>query len=109
MAGDDAYRDELQLALAESASLVRRLRGVAGSSWRRRREGVLAALGNLAELVARTEGSEPHRLPVVEDHALGDAAAVILGDVLDELGRRPDAVLLKQVRLALADLCRAAG
>lgn len=109
MTAPDPYGDELRSADDECASLVRRLRSLTGPVWRSRRVGVLGAVAALTEVAARAEGGEPHALPAIDDHAIGDAVAVIAGDVLEALEAHRDDGLLEELREALRNLRRAAG
>lgn len=65
--------------------MVRRLRALSPRAWETRRAAARRALARLVALQAETEGV-PLKPPEVPDHTLGDAIAVVGGDLLDTAG-----------------------
>jgi hypothetical protein len=98
---DDTYDELLGLAAAELTRLIRRMSSLSGRAWATRREPAVALLTELAALDVALEGAGPHQLPVLPDHALADALAVIGGDVLEALVAERDPATLDRV---VADL-----
>jgi hypothetical protein len=75
--------------------LVRRLRHLSPREWERRRDAVRATLEALAAMTA-----PGHELPVLPDHALADAVAVLGADALDEPAHAEGAARLLRDALA---------
>jgi hypothetical protein len=98
---DDAYDELLGLAAAELTRLIRRLSSLSGRAWATRREAAVALLTGLAALDVALEGTGPHPVPDLPDHAFADALALIGGDVLEALVAHRDPASLDRV---LADL-----
>ncbi len=108
MSGSEVgYDERLALARGELARLVLRLRSLSLPAWRTRRAGIVAALGRLAELSGCAEDRAVPTLPMIADHALADAVAVIGGDAVATLSVRTDEELLSAVVAALRDALEA--
>jgi hypothetical protein len=101
---DLGYDERLSLARGELARLTLRLRSLSPLAWRSRRKAVITSLARLAAISGRAEHREMPAVPVVADHALADAVAVIGGDVLIALTARPDDDLLAELLATLQDL-----
>ena len=89
VAEGDSFHPDLVAATADLEKLVRRLRSLSPRAWVDRRAAVREALRDLVVLNGRLEGRRLDA-PVVADHVLPDAVAVIGGDVLDALAEAQD-------------------
>jgi hypothetical protein len=94
VAGDSA---DVAVARGRLDGLVRRCRSLTAAGWRTRREMIRALLTDLAALDAQLEALPVPEPPPLPDYALGDALAVIGGDVLDALGDEPSAQALAEL------------
>jgi hypothetical protein len=93
----EGYGERVDLAAAELDRLIRRLRSLTTNAWRPREAAVRDALVQLVELDRAAERCEQRALPDLPVHALADAVAVVGGDALEALGRRPDGDLLDRM------------
>jgi hypothetical protein len=95
------YRERLALANDELARLVRRLRSLSRLAWLSRRGAVETALVRLGEIAAFVEKRTAPTLPIIADHALADAMAVIGGDAIAALEAVRDQEQLAAVTVSL--------
>jgi hypothetical protein len=97
--------DPLEAAGREFTTLVRRVSGLSPAALHRRREGLDRWLAEVRELTAAVVHRALPILPVVADHSVTDAVAVVGSDLLAVLAdHRDDAVALDLVRVTRAAL-----
>jgi hypothetical protein len=89
-------RERLARLEADLERLTNRLRGLSTLAWSSRRGPVLNSLRQWVETATRLDGHALRAVPAIEDHALGDAVAVVGRDTLDALRRSQDSAELQR-------------
>jgi hypothetical protein len=99
------YDQRLAQVEADLDHLVHRLRGLSRLAWSSRRDSVGDALQRLVAITSALEGRRPTAPPRIDEHALGDAIAVVGRDATDALSRTHDEARLEDaaaiIRLAM--------
>jgi hypothetical protein len=96
--------DPVEAAGREVATLIRRVYGLSPAALHRRREALDRWLAEVRDLTAVATSRSMPTLPIVADHSIADAVAVVGSDLLALLADRRD----DDIALRLAHVTRSA-